>query len=88
MMNTTLYVDNLTLTTTESDLLDLFAQHGRVEAASVSTEASSGRSRGFGFVTMATPAEARSAMRALNGKAIGPCTLSVSEAWPHERCRQ
>jgi RNA recognition motif-containing protein len=43
------------------------------------------KSRGFGFVTMATPEGARSAIGALNGKAVGTCTLTVSEAWPHEQ---
>jgi RNA recognition motif-containing protein len=83
-MNKTLYVDNLNLATTERDLVDLFAQHGHVEDTTLSIDPDSGRSRGFGFVTMATPAAAQSAIRALNGKAIGTCTLSVSEAWPHE----
>jgi len=83
-MNKVLYVDNLNSATTEQDLLDLFAQHGRVEDVTVSIDPDSGRSNGYGFVTMATSAAAQTALQALNGKAIGTCSLSVSEAWPQE----
>ena len=84
-MNTKVYVDNMTGVTTESDLRDLFAPFGNVAEVNVATDRTSGRSRGFGFVTMATPEGARSAIQALNGKAIGTCTLNVSAAWPHEQ---
>ena len=85
VMNTKLHVDNLAGATTESDLRDLFSAHGNVAEVSVPTDGISGRSRGFGFVTMVTPEGARSAIQALNGKNIGSCTLTVSEAWPHEQ---
>lgn len=85
MMNTTLYVDNLAEATTASDLRDLFFPHGNVAEVNVPSDRVRGGSRGFGFVTMATPEGARSAMQALNGKTIGTCTLTVSEAWPHEQ---
>lgn len=84
-MNTKLHVDNLAAATTESDLRDLFSAHGDVTEVNVSTHLTSGRSRGFGFVTMATREGARSAIQALNGKSIGTCTLTVSEAWPQEQ---
>ena len=84
-MNTKLYVDNLAVATTERDLRDLFFPHGSVTEVSVCTDRTSGRSRGFAFVTMATPEGARSAIQALNGKSIGTCTLTVSAAWPHEQ---
>jgi cold-inducible RNA-binding protein len=84
-MNTKVYVDNLTAATTERDLSDWFAPYGNVAQVNVSTDRFSGRSRGFGFVTMATPEGARSAIQALNGKTIGACTLTVSEAWPQEQ---
>ncbi len=84
-MNTKLHVDNLAAATTESDLRDLFSAHGDVTEVNVPNHRASGRSRGFGFVTMATPEGARSAIQALNGKSIGTCTLTVSEAWPHEQ---
>ena len=83
-MNTKLYVDNLTAATTECDLRDWFSPFGNVAEVTVPLNRASGRSRGFGFVTMATPEGARSAIRALNGKTIGTCTLTVSQAWPGE----
>ena len=85
IMNTKLYVDNLAGATTESDLRDLFSPHGNLTEVNVPRDRTSGRSRGFAFVTMATPEGARSAIQALNGKSIGSCTLTVSAAWPHER---
>ena len=84
-MNTKIYIDNLAAATTESDLRDLFSPYGNVAEVNVPMDGTNGRPRGFGFVTMATPEGARSAIRALNGKATGGCTLAVSEAWPHEQ---
>lgn len=84
-MNTKLYVDNLTAATTERDLREWFSPHGNVAEVNIPLDRPSGRARGFGFVTMATPEGARSAIRALNGKSIGTSTLTVSEAWPHEQ---
>jgi RNA recognition motif-containing protein len=85
VMNTKLHVDNLAAATTENDLRDLFSAHGTVAEVNVPTDGATGRSRGFGFVTMVTPEGARSARQALNGKSIGSCTLTVSDAWPHEQ---
>jgi cold-inducible RNA-binding protein len=83
-MNTKVYVDNLTATTTENDLREVFSAYGNVAEVNVAIDRTSGRSRGFGFVTMATPEGARSAIQALNGQAIGTCSFTVSEARPHE----
>ncbi len=83
-MNTKVYVDNLAAATTENDLMDLFSPYGNVVEVSIRLDRANHRPRGFGFVTMATPEGARSAIQALNGKAIGTCTLTASEAWPHE----
>ena len=85
IMNTKVYVDNLAAATTEGDLRDLFSPYGNVAEVNVPIDRTNGRPRGFGFVTMATPEGARSAIRALNGKAIGTCTLAVSEARPREQ---
>jgi cold-inducible RNA-binding protein len=84
-MNTKVYVDNLAAAATEGDLRDLFSPHGNVAEVNVPIDRTSGRSRGFGFVTMATPEGARSAIRALNGRAIGTGTLTVREAGLHEQ---
>jgi cold-inducible RNA-binding protein len=83
-MNTKLYVGNLSFDTTENDLQDLFAQHGPVSEVNLITDRMSGRSRGFGFVTMATPEAAQAAISALAGKQIGGRALTVNEARPRE----
>jgi len=83
-MNTKVYVDNLAAITTERELKDLFTAYGNVMDVNIAVDHASHKPRGFGFVTMATPQDARAAILALNGKAIGTCTLTASEAWPHE----
>lgn len=83
-MNTKVYVDNLAAATTETDLIDLFSQYGNVVDAKIPVDRRNRNPRGFAFVTMVTPEGARSAIQALNGKAVGSCTLAVSEARPHE----
>jgi RNA recognition motif-containing protein len=81
-MNAKVHVSNLSEATTENDLRTLFSTYGNVAEVSVPRERPSGRSRGFAFVTMATPEAARAAIQALNGKAIGTNTIAVSEARP------
>lgn len=83
-MNTQVYVDNLAAATTEGELMELFSAYGNVIDANIAVDRASHKPRGFGFVTMATPEGARAAVQALNGKAIGTCTLTVSPAWPRE----
>ncbi len=83
-MNAKVYVDNLAAVTTELDLTELFSPFGNVTEVNVPIDRTSGRPRGFGFVTMATPEGARAAIRALHGKEIGTHNLIVSEAWLHE----
>jgi cold-inducible RNA-binding protein len=83
-MNTKIYVDNLAIATTENDLKKLFSHYGNVTEVNILLDRASRRTRGFGFITMATSEGARLAIQALNGKAIGTCTLTVSEAWSHE----
>ena len=56
------------------------ATRGAIENASVATDRDTGRSRGFGFVSMPNDAEAESAMAALNGKESGGRALTVNEA--------
>lgn len=83
-MNTKIYVDNLATATTENDLKQLFSRYGSVMKVNIPLDHASRRPRGFGFITMATPEGARSAIQALNGKAIGTCALTASAAWSHE----
>ena len=77
-----LYVGNLSFSTTESDLRQLFAPFGAVESASLVTDRDTGRSRGFGFVEMTNDSEAAAAIAGLNGKDVGGRPLTVNEARP------
>ncbi len=85
MMNAKLHIDNLSVTATETDLRDLFSACGKVVEVNISTSPATGRPRGFGFVTMATPEGARAAIRTLNGRTTAAGSLTVSEAWPDEQ---
>lgn len=84
-MATKLYVGGLSFDTTDEELRAFFQQAGTVESATVVTDRYSGRSRGFGFVEMATNAEARKAIEELNGKTLGGRTITVDEARPPTR---
>lgn len=83
-MNTKLFVGNLSFNTTENDLQDAFAAFGSVAEVNLIMDRMSGRSRGFAFVTMATPQEAEAAVNGLNGKEVGGRAISVSEARARE----
>jgi cold-inducible RNA-binding protein len=77
-----LYVGNLSYDTTEDALLKAFAEVGEVESVSVVTDRMSGRSRGFGFVEMATEEAASEAIGRLNGQMLDGREISVAEARP------
>jgi RNA recognition motif-containing protein len=79
-----LYVGNLSFNTSSSDLEELFSQRGTVESANVITDRDTGRSRGFGFVEMASREEAEAAIRDLNGTEVDGRTLTVNEARQRE----
>jgi len=79
-----LYVGNLAFATSSQDLQELFAQAGTVESASVVEDRETGRSRGFGFVEMATKEEGEAAISQFDGKEIDGRTLKVNEAKPRE----
>jgi len=83
-MSTKLYVGNLSYDTTENDLQDLFAPHGTVVGAQLIMDKMSGRSRGFGFVTMETKESADAAVAAMSGKNVEGRDLTVNEARPRE----
>jgi cold-inducible RNA-binding protein len=78
-----LYVGNLSYTTNDSTLNDLFSPFGQVESARVITDRDSGTSKGFGFVEMSN-ADAQKAMGALNGREIDGRSIRVNEAKPQE----
>jgi cold-inducible RNA-binding protein len=79
-----LYVGNLSFSTTETQLRDLFAQHGDVASASLVMDRDTGRPRGFGFVEFRDPAHGKAAIDALNGKNFDGRDLTVNEARPRE----
>ncbi|HEY5910296.1 MAG TPA: RNA-binding protein [Verrucomicrobiae bacterium] len=83
-MSAKLFVGNLSFNITENDLQDAFAAHGTVLEANLMMDRSTGRPRGFGFVTMSTPEEAQKAIDALNGKELAGRALTVNIARPRE----
>ena len=83
-MSNKLFVGNLSFNTTENDLNDAFAAFGTVTEANLMMDRSTGRPRGFGFVTMSTPEEAQKAIEALNGKEMDGRALTVNIAKPRE----
>ncbi len=83
-MNTKLFVGNLAYSVTENDLQDLFSQHGPVSEVNLMLDRSTGRPRGFAFVTMATPEAAQAATQALHGYTMEGRNLTVNEARPRE----
>ena len=81
-MSNKLFVGNLSFNTTENDLQDAFAAHGTVTEANLMTDRSTGRPRGFAFVTMSSPEEAQKAIGAMNGATLDGRDLTVNEARP------
>ena len=79
-MGTKLFVGNLSYGTTSQDLETHFRQIGETTSAQVITDRESGRSRGFGFVEMASNDDAQRAIRELDGKELQGRTINVSEA--------
>ncbi len=85
LVSMNLYVGGLSFDTTDDGLGTFFEQAGTVESAKVITDRESGRSRGFGFVEMATDDEGRKAIEELNGKMLDGRTLTVNEARPRRQ---
>lgn len=83
-MEKRLYVGNISYKTTEDDLRELFSKCGEVESVKIITDAQTGRSKGFGFVEMATEREAQKAITELNGTMSEDRALTVSEARPQQ----
>jgi RNA recognition motif-containing protein len=77
-----LYVGNLSYDTTPDRLRELFAAHGEIVSVNIITDRNTGRSRGFGFVEMATEQAANAAIAALNGQEVDGRALNVNEARP------
>ena len=84
-MSSKIYVGGLPYATTDAQLQEIFSAHGTVESARVITDKFTGRSRGFGFVEMASQEEAQRAIQALNGTDLDGRNLTVNEARPQEK---
>jgi len=80
-----IYVGNLSYSTDDEGLMQLFQQHGTVASANVVKDRDTGQSRGFGFVEMDNDDEARKAIESLDGTQLDGRTLRVNEARPKER---
>jgi cold-inducible RNA-binding protein len=78
------FVGGLPFSTTDEELNQIFAAHGKVASANVVRDRESGRSKGFGFVEFENDDEGKAAEKALNGSEIGGRTISVAEARPKE----
>ena len=77
-----IYVGNLSDTTTEDDLMQAFSRHGTVTKVSIVTDRETGRPRGFAFVDMTDNKEAAVAIKELNLAEIAGRSISVNEARP------
>ena len=83
-MGNKLYVGNLPYSVRDEDLQQSFGQFGAVTSAKVMMERDTGRSKGFGFVEMASDAEAQAAINGMNGQPLGGRSVVVNEARPME----
>jgi cold-inducible RNA-binding protein len=83
-MGNKLYVGNLPYSVRDSDLEQAFGQFGAVTSAKVMMERDTGRSKGFGFVEMASDPEAQAAIEGMNGQSLGGRSVVVNEARPME----
>ena len=83
-MGNKLYVGNLPYSVRDSDLEQAFGQFGAVTSAKVMMERDTGRSKGFGFVEMASDPEAQAAINGMNGQSLGGRSVVVNEARPME----
>jgi cold-inducible RNA-binding protein len=84
VMASKLYVGNLSFATSELDLQDLFGQVGPVVDVKIIQDKFTGKSRGFGFVTMGSDEYAAEAINKFNGYSLDSRPLTVNEARPQE----
>jgi RNA recognition motif-containing protein len=81
-MGKKLYVGNLSYNVHEEDLRDAFSKIGEVVSATLIVDQTNGRSKGFGFVEMASDEEAEKAISSMNGTSLMERTITVNEARP------
>ena len=85
IMGRKLYVGNLPYSATESSVTEKFAESGTVESCKLISDRDTGRSKGFGFVEMATDAEAQAAIENLDGSDYDGRPMRVNEARPQQK---
>ena len=83
-MSTKLYVGNLSFSTSNNDLEEMFGKVGTVLSSNIIEDRETGRSRGFAFVEMSSNEEAQNAIASLNGTEVNGRELLVNEAKPRE----
>ncbi len=83
-MTKKLYVGNLSYSTTEEQIRELFSQAGEIESIALITDRETGRAKGFGFVEMKTEEGSKEAIKRFNGYSLNNRTLTVNEARPRE----
>ena len=79
-----IYIGNIPFSATADDLRQLFEPYGEVETVKLITDRETGRPRGFGFVTMPNPQEAKAAISGLSNSTIAGRTLRINEAKPRQ----
>jgi RNA recognition motif-containing protein len=84
IMNQKLYIGNLSFSTTEDDLRNLFAQMGTVTSVALIKDRDTGSSKGFAFIEMSTQSEAEAAIKKFNGYTLDTRELKVNVAKPRE----
>ncbi len=84
-MGKKLYVGNLPDSATEQDLRYKIAAYGTVKSVKLITDRDTGRSKGFGFIEMASEAEAQAAIDSLNGADYEGRPMTVNEARPQQK---
>jgi cold-inducible RNA-binding protein len=77
-----IFVGNLSFSSTEESVRNLFERYGAVNSARIMTDRDTGRSRGFAFVEMENEQEADQAIQALNGSTLDGRAINVNEARP------
>ena len=79
-----LYVGNLSYSTTEGDLTELFSEVGTIQSAQLMKDRDTGQSRGFAFVELSDRSEGEAAISRFNGHTLNGRALKVNEAKPQE----
>ena len=81
-MNNKLFVGNLSYGVSDTELRDLFEQHGTVSSISIPKDRDTGRPRGFAFVEMESQEQAETAIKELNGREVSGRQISVVVSQP------